>query len=184
MRDATIDDAQGILDIMDYYMKNTAVHFSCEAPALEEFKKTMIQIIGRYPFFVLEDKEVIKGFAYAKQFSCVPAYDWSCELTIYVIDDLKGKGFGRKLYLAIENALKRMRIKNIYAYIAFIEREDEYLDNSSMKFHEKMGFKTNAKFSKCGYKFDRWYDVIWMEKIISDHELYPDKILSYKDIVD
>ena len=184
MRDATIDDAQGILDIMDYYMKNTAVHFSCTAPETEEFKKTMNRIIGRYPFFVLEEEGGIKGFAYAKHFSDVPAYDWSCELTIYIKEDSKGKGLGKKLYNAIENVLKRMGIKNLYAYIAYIEGEDEYLDNTSMKFHEKMGFETTAKFSKCGYKFERWYDVIWMEKIISSHETHPEKITSYKDIGD
>ena len=65
MRDASIDDAQDILEIMDYYMKNTAVHFLYKAPEIDEFQKTMNQIMEKYPFFVVED-DGIRGFAYAK----------------------------------------------------------------------------------------------------------------------
>ena len=136
----------------------------------DDFRQEMIYITEKFPFFVLEDKSSIKGFAYAKPFSDVPAYDWSCELTIYIKEDFKRKGLGRKLYLAVEDAVKMMGIKNMYAYIAYTEREDEHLDNSSMRFHEKMGFERVARFSKCGYKFDTWYDVIWMEKIIGEHK--------------
>ena len=182
MRKATADDAPEIVNIMDYYMKNTAVHFSYKAPEIDDFRQDMIYITEKFPFFVLEDKSSIKGFAYAKPFSDVPAYDWSCELTIYIKEDFKRKGLGRKLYLAVEDAVKMMGIKNMYSYIAYTEREDEHLDNSSMRFHEKMGFERVARFSKCGYKFDTWYDVIWMEKIIAEHEDHPNRIMSYRDL--
>lgn len=179
IRDATINDSEIILDIMEYYFKNTAVHFSYSTEPIGEFRNTMARIMERYPFLVLEDNGNVKGFAYAKPFSEVPAYDWSCELTIYIQPDSKRKGFGRQLYKTLEEKLMKMRIKNLYAYIAYTEREDEHLDNSSMKFHEKMGFKKIARFSSCGYKFNKWYDVIWMEKIISKHEHNPEKIINY-----
>ena len=51
-----------------------------------------------------------------------------------------------------------------------LEIEDEYLDNNSESFHNHLGFKRVGLFSKCGYKFNRWYDMIWMEKMINDHK--------------
>lgn len=40
----------------------------------------------------------------------------------------------------------------------------------SARFHEHLGFKQVGRFHKCGRKFGRWYDMIWMEKIIGEHE--------------
>ncbi|MBP5631691.1 MAG: GNAT family N-acetyltransferase, partial [Clostridia bacterium] len=46
------------------------------------------------------------------------------------------------------------------------ETEDEYLTRNSAEFHEHMGFRLAGRFTKCGYKFGRWYDMIWMEKFL------------------
>ena len=59
---------------------------------------------------------------------------------------------------------------NIYASIAYTENEDEYLTNNSTYFHEHMGYKQVARFNRCAYKFNRWYDLIWMEKMLGEHE--------------
>ena len=53
--------------------------------------------------------------------------------------------------------------------ISFIETEDEYLTQDSVRFHEQLGYKEVAHFHLCGKKFGRWYDMIWMEKIIGEH---------------
>lgn len=58
----------------------------------------------------------------------------------------------------------------MYACIAYAEAEDKYLNHDSIDFHEHMGFKVVGHFNKCGYKFGRYYDVLWMEKIIGKHE--------------
>ena len=70
----------------------------------------------------------------------------------------------------LEELLKEQGILNVNACIAYTENEDEYLTNGSMKFHEHMGYSLAGHFHKCGYKFDRWYDMIWMEKFIGEHE--------------
>ena len=73
------------------------------------------------------------------------------------------------LYEAIEQKLKEMGILNLYACIGYLDVEDEYLNQNSAQFHEHMGFTLAGRFRKCGYKFGRWYDMIWMEKIIGEH---------------
>ena len=65
--------------------------------------------------------------------------------------------------------MKEMGILNLYACIAYPEEEDEYLTKNSVRFHEHLGFKEAGRFHKCGYKFNRWYDMVWMEKLIGEH---------------
>lgn len=62
-----------------------------------------------------------------------------------------------------------MGITNLYACIGINEKEDEYLNFDSIEFHKHLGFKQVGKFCKCGYKFNRWYSMVWMEKIIKEH---------------
>lgn len=57
-----------------------------------------------------------------------------------------------------------------YACIGYPEKDDEYLTTNSADFHEHLGLKKVGGFYKCGYKFDRWYNMIWMEKIIGKHQ--------------
>lgn len=51
----------------------------------------------------------------------------------------------------------------------YTSNPDEYLTNDSMNFHHKLGYELVGTFHKCGYKFNNWYDMIWMEKIIGTH---------------
>ena len=67
----------------------------------------------------------------------------------------------------LENQLKSRGFRNLYAGIATPLQEDEYLDFSSHKFHEKMGFVKVAEFHGCGIKFDRVYNLIYVEKVLS-----------------
>lgn len=57
-----------------------------------------------------------------------------------------------------------MGILNLYACIGYPQVEDEYLTKNSAEFHAHLGFELVGTFHNCGYKFDRWYDMVWMEK--------------------
>ena len=89
---------------------------------------------------MVEDDEIV-GYAYAGTFKGRKAYDWSVETTIYVREDKKGGGYGKKLYLELEERLKKQNILNMYACIAYTDNEDGHLTNNSMQFHEHMGFR-------------------------------------------
>lgn len=169
IRDARIEDADRILDIYAYYVKNTAVTFEYDVPGILEFQDRMEHTMRRYPYLVIGQDKQILGYAYADSFKGRAAYDWSCELTIYLDHNMRRRGMGRKLYGALEERLREMGILNLYACIAFPETEDEYLNKNSAGFHARLGFSRVGVFQKCGYKFGRWYDMIWMEKIIGEH---------------
>jgi phosphinothricin acetyltransferase len=165
----TEKDAEGLRDIYDFYVRNTAVSFEYDTPSLEKFSERIRRISGRYPYIKAVDNGEIIGYAYADVFKSREAYDWSVESTIYVKAEYRHAGVGRLLYEALERSLTDMGILNMNACIAYALEEDEYLNNDSMHFHQKMGFNLVGTFHKCGYKFGRWYDMIWMEKIIGQH---------------
>lgn len=174
IRDADLNDAERLLEIYGYYVLNTAITFEYDVPSLEDFKKRMSRIMQKYPFLVIEEDGRIQGYTHARPFVNVAAYNWSCETTIYLDKDVLKRGFGRKLYDALEAKLKKMGILNLYARIAYPEIEDMYLTKNSAQFHEHLGFKKVGEFHKCGYKFGRCYNMICMEKIIGEHTDYPE----------
>ncbi len=166
IREATTDDAAALLKIYSYYVENTAITFELTTPTLEEFASRIFYTLESYPYFVAELDGKIIGYAYAGSFVGREAYKFSAELTVYLDKDFRGRGVGRKLYRALEDALKLRGIKNLYACVGYPEVEDEYLTWASVKFHERMGFKICGKFTECGCKFNRWYSMVWMEKIL------------------
>ncbi len=169
IRNADIKDASRLLEIYSYYVKNTAITFEYEIPSLDEFESRMRHTMKQYPYLISEKDGQINGYAYAGPFVVRAAYDWSCELTIYLDHNVQKCGIGRKLYEELENKLKNMGILNLYACIGIPKEDDEYLTHNSADFHSHLGFKTAGFFHNCGYKFNRWYDMIWMEKIIGEH---------------
>ncbi|MBR3515495.1 MAG: GNAT family N-acetyltransferase [Lachnospiraceae bacterium] len=169
IRSATTEDAARLLEIYAYYVENTAISFECEVPSLEEFKNRIAATLEKYPYLVLEEDGLIRGYAYAGIFKGRAAYDHCCEVTIYLDRDSKRHGFARALYEELEKALRKIGIINLYACIADPISEDEYLTKNSEQFHQHMGYAKVGEFHKCGYKFGRWYNMIWMEKMIGEH---------------
>lgn len=182
IRNAGLSDAERLLEIYDYYVKNTAITFECTTPSLEEFKARMEKVMRRYPYLVVLENGVIKGYACAGPFVGREAYDRSCETTIYLDRDSKKRGMGRMLYEALEAALYEMGVLNLYACIGYPETEDEYLTRNSAGFHKHLGYEKVGEFHKCGYKFGRWYSMIWMEKIIGEHKIPQPPVRKYKGL--
>lgn len=169
IRTAEVNDAQRLLDIYAYYVTKTAVSFECAVPSLAEFRSRIEKTLAKYPYLVLEENGVVRGYAYAGVFKDREAYDRSCEMTIYLEHGAEGRGYGRLLYEVLEKELKDRGILNLYACIGDPVTEDEYLTKNSEQFHRHLGYRKVGEFHKCGYKFDRWYNMIWMEKMIGEH---------------
>jgi len=169
IRTAALTDAERLLEIYTYYVENTAITFDWASPTPAEFRQRMERTLSRYPYLVAETDGVVRGYACAGPFKGRAAYDWACETTVYLDPAARRQGLGRMLYQALEAACREMGVRNLYACIGYPEPEDAYLDRSSPAFHARMGFETVGRFHRCGYKFGRWYDMIWMEKLIAPH---------------
>lgn len=182
LRAATERDAEAFLSIYAPYVAKTAVTFEYEIPATEEFAARIRRVQEKYPWLVAEADGKILGYAYAAPFHERAAYERAVELSVYVAPDKKRLGIGARLYEALELILKEQGILNLYACIACPEKEDEYLAADSVRFHEKLGFQMVGKFHQCGYKFHRWYHMVWMEKHIGLHGENPPGVKSFGEI--
>ena len=166
IRDVIISDTEELLNIYEYYVLNTAITFEITVPTLDEFKERIINISKEYSYIVIEDDNRILGYAYAHILKDREAYKKSVEVTIYLRHGYTKLGLGKLLYLELEKRLKALGVKNLYACITKPDIPDKYVDNNSEEFHKRMGYTTVGLFHKCGIKYDTWYNVIWMEKII------------------
>ena len=169
IRMAVPSDAEEILHIYAPYVKKTAITFEYEVPSLEEFTERISQTLKKYPYFVAVQDGKITGYAYLSAFHPRKAYQWAAETSIYIEETHKGEGIGKMLYEKLEETAKKQNIQNLNACIAYTSSEDEHLTNASVHFHEHLGYKMVGKFTKCGYKFGTWYDMVWMEKLIGEH---------------
>ena len=182
IRTAAPDDAEEILKIYAPYVENTAISFEYEVPGLEEFRGRIENTLKKYAYLVAEIDGKIAGYAYAAPFKARAAYGWSVETTIYLDEAQKNRGIGKKLYQALEDVSRAQNILNLNACIAWPETEEECLQMNSPSFHEHMGYRLVGKFHRCGYKFDRWYHMIWMEKLIGEHTSNPAPVIPFPDI--
>lgn len=182
IRTATLADTERLLKIYAYYVENTAITFEYDVPSVTEFQNRIEKTLKKYPYIVAQQNNKIIGYAYAGSFVGRKAYDWSAELTVYIDKDYHKCGIGKKLYTVLEDILKKMKITNLYACIGISDADDEYLTSNSIDFHEHLGFKKIGEFHKCGYKFNRWYNMAWVEKIIGEHCNNKDEIIYFNKL--
>lgn len=168
IRSATPDDAEALLNIYAPYVEHTAITFEIERPSLDDFRQRIVDISSEFPYLVAEVDGRIAGYSYAHRFRERAAYNHCVEMTIYLDRDSRHSGVGEPLYRELERRLAAMGKRNLCASITWTDKENEYLTHDSIHFHEKMGYVKVAHFHECGRKFNRWFDMIWMEKILRE----------------
>ena len=177
LRLARAEDAPALLEIYAPYVRETPITFEYEVPGAEEFGERIRATLQRYPYLVAEQDGRPVGYAYASAFQERAAYSWAAETSIYVRQGLHGKGVGRMLYEALERALRAQHVLNLNACIT-------YPNPKSIAFHERFGYHTAAHFSKCGFKLGAWWDMVWMEKLLGEHETPPAAFLPFPSLLE
>lgn len=146
------EDAPQIAEIYNYYIKNTHHTFETELLNIEETEERLKKISTFYPYLVAEEDGEILGYAHAARFKLRQAYQHTAEVMIYVKNEAKKRGVGTNLYMDLFNLLEETDIHVMIAGIALP-------NDSSVKFHETLGFTKVAHFKEIGYKLGRWFDV-------------------------
>lgn len=183
IRVATEQDARAIREIYAPYVENTAVTFEYDVPSVEDFRRRITHTLREYPYLVATEQERIIGYAYAGSFHSRAAYKHSAEVSIYLNEAWQKKGVGKRLYRELEERLIRQNVFVLYACVTTTEYDDdENLTDASICFHKKMGYVTVGKHNLCGYKFNKWYSVIWMEKRIADRVDRPNAFVPFSEV--
>lgn len=211
-RVARPEDAEALLAIYAPYVEETAITFEYEVPGVEEFRARIAHTLQTYPYIVAVEENKIIGYAYVGRLHERAAYDWTVETSIYVDRSARKHGLGRQLYERLEAILRAMNIISVNACIAYpgtmnvaadaasaADRsqtnlregasdrgagigEDPYLNTNSPDFHAHLGYHLVGHFHACAYKFDRWYDMIWMEKWIAPHPAKPEAMIPFPEL--
>lgn len=169
VRLAQPEDVAALLEIYQPYVENTAITFEYTLPSRAEFEERMLKIKARYPYLVAVLDGRVVGYCYASAFKGRAAYDWAVETSIYVDERVQGRHVGRLLYEKLEALLRAQHILNVNACIV-------YPHPQSIGFHERFGYRMAAHFHQCGYKLGRWWDMVWMEKMLDAHEEQPEPV--------
>jgi phosphinothricin acetyltransferase len=160
IRSAVPADAEAICHIYNYYVLNTHHNFEEEAVPAGEMAERIKTVLEKHHWLVYESGDKIAGYAYAGAWKSRCSYRYSVETTVYVAKGYSGKGIGSKLYEAL---LAKLDGTEIHAVIGGIALPNE----GSIALHEKFGFEKIAQFMEVGYKFGRWIDVGYWEKLIN-----------------
>ena len=159
IRPATEQDVPEILSIYAPYVEYSTATFEYDVPCQRSFLQRFYDITAQFPWLVWEEDGRILGYAYASPPYSRAAFAWCAEPSIYLREEACGKGIGKKLYAALEKILDQQGYHVLYALIT-AENHD------SIAFHQKMGYELKGNFPNCGYKFNRWLGLFWMEKRI------------------
>lgn len=152
-------DVPFIKEIYNYYVKNTIITFEEEEINESDVLKRIEEITDKYPWIVYEENKKTVGYAYASEWKDRSAYRYSAESTVYLKIDYSGKGIGSIL---LKELIEKAKSKNIHTLIGGIALPNE----ASIRLHEKYEFKKCAHFKEVGYKFGKWIDVGYWERII------------------
>ncbi len=165
VEEAEVRFASELLEIYRPYVEHTAISFEVEPPTLGEFEGRMRATRGaRYPWLLACVGDRIVGYAYAGPLKKRAAYARSVEVSICLAQDAHRRGYGRRLYQALETVLRTRGFANAYACIAYPDRRDPHLTRASVRFHSALGFRRVGKFTDCARKFGRLYSMIWRER--------------------
>ena len=159
IRPIRLSDIPACVSLYNRYITDTTVTFEFDPLTEEQFCDRVRRITQNYPYYVYEDDKTgaVLGYAYLDCYSERKAYRFTCDLSIYLAMDARGRGIGRALYEAIEAEAYR---RGFYTVVAIVTSENA----ASMAFHEAMGFVLMADFPDMGHKFGRWLGVRYYRK--------------------
>ena len=160
LRAAEAKDCFAICEIYNFYIQNSVVTFDEQTMGLTQWEEKLAYLDKqKLPFIVAEsDSCEILGFAYVAPWRQKSAYRTTVEDSIYLRAAATGKRIGTKLLEELLDLSKKAGIKEVVAVISDSGAE------SSVRLHERFGFKKQGHLAKVGFKFDRWLGTILMQK--------------------
>jgi L-amino acid N-acyltransferase YncA len=158
IRTATLEDAAAIAAIYAPIVRDTTISFELQPPTTDEMRARIESTLRRLPWLVsLDAAGAVNGYAYAGKHRDPGAYQWSVNTSVYVRDDSRGQGVGKRLYQALLDGLARLGYFQAFAGIA--------LPNAgSVALHESVGFEPIGVYKHVGHKHGAWRDVGWWQR--------------------
>lgn len=160
IRPARADDFTSIAAITNHYITTSSIHFAYEPVPDGELRALWERTRDRFPWLVTDDAGEVLGYAKAGVWRERTAYNWTCEVGLYIADRARGRGLGRALYDALLAECQARGFRSAIAGIA--------LPNpASIALHERCGFARVGTFADAGWKNNAWHAVEFWQKQLS-----------------
>jgi L-amino acid N-acyltransferase YncA len=162
IRAASEEDLPAVSAIYDYYAHMSVSTFDVESPGPERWApKVSAPARGEHLLVVVADNGEVRGYAEASTFRGRSAYDRTREVSVYLGMDAQQQGYGRQLYDALLDLLRKDGIHLAVAVIALPNPASEAL-------HRACGFTPVGVLSEVGWKFGAWVDTAWWQLRLGD----------------
>jgi L-amino acid N-acyltransferase YncA len=163
IRPSREDDVPAITAIYAHYVLNSTATFEIDSPSPGDMAARRAEVLARgLPWLVLEEEGQVLGYAYCNWFKPRPAYRYSAENSIYLAPGTQGRGLGRLLLAELGRQAEAVGVRKLIAVIG------DSANAGSIGVHRSLGFEPVGTIRSCGWKFDRWLDIVLMEKSLGE----------------
>ena len=154
------EDIPAVTRIYAHYVRETVITFELDAPDEAEMASRFAAIEEKgHPLLIGEIDGDVVGYAYASTFRARAAYRFTCEDSIYFSPQAVGRGLGQQMLARLIEDAAKAGLKQMIAGIT-AEREN------SIRLHARQGFRMVGRYEAVGFKFDRWLDVVHMQRAL------------------
>ena len=160
MRDATEADLEGLVAIYNDVIANSTAVFSNHPVTVAEHRTWwQARTAQGHPVVVTHDEQGVAGFGTFADFRAWPGYRFTVEHTLHVRADARGRGIGTQL---LRELIRRAGALGKHVMIAAVDADNA----ASLHLHERLGFTAAGRLRQVGYKFDRWLDLVFLQRTL------------------
>ena len=161
IRPSQIEDIPAIAAIYAHHVCRGTGTFEVDPPSIDDMAQRRADVLAKgLPYLVAAEGEQVLGFAYCNWFKPRPAYRFSAEDSIYVAEEVMGRGLGRALLAELMAQAEKAGVRKMIAVIG------DSANHGSVGVHRAAGFSMVGVLKSCGWKFDQWLDVVKMDKAL------------------
>ena len=161
IRPSLDSDIPAITAIYTHHVLHGTGTFETTPPTEQDMTARRADVLSKgLPYLVIETADGVLGFAYCNWFKPRPAYRFSAEDSIYLAPTAAGKGLGRLLLEELMAQAERAGVRKLIAVIG------DSANLGSVGVHKACGFQPVGVLTNCGWKFERWLDVVLMDRVI------------------
>jgi L-amino acid N-acyltransferase YncA len=167
IRPVKLEDAEAIAVIYAWHVLNGTATFEIVPPTTAEMADRISVILTKKAaFLVAEEEGQILGYAYATPFRDRPAYQFTCEDSIYLDHEARGRGLGSILLAALIKEAEAVGFRQMMGVVGGGEP-------ASIALHAKHGFEHRGTMQSVGRKFGRWLDTVYMQRALGPGDQEP-----------
>jgi phosphinothricin acetyltransferase len=149
-----------VMQIFNHYVTTDfAAYFETAFP--DAFFARLKEQSRGYPSVVaLDDRGKVVGFGFLHAYHPAPAFRRTAEVTYFLAPEHTRKGIGGMILGVLIRQARQQGIERLLASISS-------LNPDSLAFHVKHGFEEVGRLKSIGRKFDRDFDVVYMQRILA-----------------